>query len=208
VCMFAWCLLAWIDHLPYVTSGSNIARYASCLQKGSRHEPWTDYSLATSWMATTKMETTHGLTYSVARTIEETTICRCCLSLLSVWTHNFCYWNQISSGYSNGSYRQRMSIKLARVLSSINAISIWLVVCAGSACVQYTLARPDSQFLCCTHLYFLCDILWPEVQSHSDSSHMHACNWSTFCTWTCLGSPYSVMHSRSISFHSTFHKLV
>ena len=29
-------------------------------------------------------------------------------------------------------------------------------------------------FLSCTRAYFLCDILWPEVQSHSDISHMHA----------------------------------
>jgi len=63
--------------------------------------------------------------------------------------------------------------------------------------VQHTLARPDSQFLCCTHVYFLCDIPWSEVRSHSDSSHMHACNWSTFCIWACSGSPYNVLHSSS-----------
>jgi len=28
--------------------------------------------------------------------------------------------------------------------------------------------------------------------SHSDGSHMHACNWSTFCTWTRSGLPYNV----------------
>jgi len=27
----------------------------------------------------------------------------------------------------------------------------------------YIIARPDSQFLCCTCVYFLGDILWPEV---------------------------------------------
>ena len=115
-------------------------------------------------------------------------------------THDSCHWTQISSGFSNGGYQQRMSIKLARVLSSIHAISIWLVVCAGPACVQHTLARPDSQFLCCTRVYFLCDILWSEVQSHSDSSHMHACNWSTFCIWTCPGSP--TMSCIHLVFHS------
>ena len=36
----------------------------------------------------------------------------------------YCHWIQISSGYSDGGYWQCMSIKLARVLSSINAISI------------------------------------------------------------------------------------
>ena len=40
--------------------------------------------------------------------------------------------------------------------------------------MQHALARPDSQFLCCTCVYFLCDILWPEVQSHSDDSHVYA----------------------------------
>jgi len=44
--------------------------------------------------------------------------------------------------------------------------------CAGLPCVQHALARPDSQSLCCTRVYFLCDILWLEVQSHSDNSHM------------------------------------
>jgi len=41
----------------------------------------------------------------------------------------------------------------------------------GAACL-YIIARPDSQFLC-TRVYILCDFLWPEVQSHSDDSHMH-----------------------------------
>ena len=40
--------------------------------------------------------------------------------------------------------------------------------------MQHALARPDSQSLYSTRVYFLCDILWPEVQLHSDSSHMPA----------------------------------
>jgi len=32
------------------------------------------------------------------------------------------------------------------------------------------IARPDSQFLYSTRVYFyVCHILWPEVQSHSDA---------------------------------------
>ena len=27
---------------------------------------------------------------------------------------------------------------------------------------------------CVVHVCTLCDILWPEVQSHSDNSHVHA----------------------------------
>ena len=44
---------------------------------------------------------------------------------------------------------------------------------------------------------FLSAYVWPEVLSHSDSSHTHACNWSTFYTCTGSGSPYNVMHSPS-----------
>jgi len=49
-----------------------------------------------------------------------------------------------------------------------------IAMCAGPACVQHALARPDPQFLFCTCVYFLCDIRLPEVQSHSDNSHMNA----------------------------------
>jgi len=40
--------------------------------------------------------------------------------------------------------------------------------------MQHVLARSDSQFLCCTRVYFLCNLLWPKVQSHSDDSHVYA----------------------------------
>ena len=47
------------------------------------------------------------------------------------------------------------------------------VACAGPACVQHALhivVRPDSHFV---HMCVLfCDILCPEVQSHSDDGHM------------------------------------
>jgi len=55
------------------------------------HEP------STSSMVTTTMETTHGLTYSMARAIEVTiwqsvdAVCRCCLA------HGSCHWTLISS---------------------------------------------------------------------------------------------------------------
>jgi len=68
-----------------------------------------------------------------------------------------------------------------RWLLSVHAISTWPAACAGPACVHHALARPDSQFLCCTSVYFLCDILWPEVQSHSDNSHVHATGLCSAC---------------------------
>jgi len=46
----------------------------------------------------------------------------------------------------------------------------WPAACAGPAYVQHALARPDSQFLCCTCVLFG-DILWSE---DSVDSHMHA----------------------------------
>jgi len=55
---------------------------------------------STSLTVTTRTETTHGLTYSVARKIEVTTwqsvsaVCLCCL------TYSSCHWIPISSDYS------------------------------------------------------------------------------------------------------------
>jgi len=40
--------------------------------------------------------------------------------------------------------------------------------------VQHALARPDSQFLCCTCVYLLRDIMQSRVQFHPDDSHVHA----------------------------------
>ena len=78
-------------------------------------------------------------------------------------------------------------------LLSVQAISTWPATCAGPACVQNDLARPDSQFLCCTHVYLSCNVLWPEVQSHSDNSHRHvtilcsACKLTQACpTMSCI----------------------
>ena len=95
-----------------------------CSGRANMDSDYTVDEQSTSSMATTMMEITHGLTYSVARAIEVTiwqsdnAICHCCL------TQGSCHWTQISSGYSDGGYRQCMSMKLARVLSSIHAISI------------------------------------------------------------------------------------
>ena len=47
--------------------------------------------------------------------------------------------------------------------------------------MQHALARPDSQFLFCTCVYLLCDILWSEVQSHFDDSHVYATHPRSAC---------------------------
>ena len=67
--------------------------------------------------------------------------------------------------------------------------------------MHHALARPDSQFLCCTCVYFLCDILRPEVQSHSDDSPVHAPGLRSACALAQAHptGPYNVMHSSSIN---------
>ena len=67
-----------------------------------------------------------------------------------------------------------MGLPVSQAKKNRQAITTWPATCAGPAYVQHALARPDSQFLCCTCVYFLRDILWPQVQSHSDNSHRHA----------------------------------
>ena len=80
-------------------------------------------------------------------------ICRCCLSLLSdsqfLSLDSDLFWLQ---WWGLPAVHVNLK-KLARVLLSFHAICIWLAVCAGPACVQHALTRPDSQFLCCTQVY-------------------------------------------------------
>jgi len=65
------------------------------------------------------------------------------------------------------------------------------------ACVHHALARPDSQFLCCTCLsYTFCVISSGLRFSHILMSHVHATG-STLYTCTHSGSPYNVIHSSS-----------
>ena len=128
--------------------------------------------------------------YSVARAIEVTTwqtvdaVYLCCL------THGSC-------------------VEVTGFQSLLTCKSRWLecwhlfmpsppATCAGPTCVQYALyivARPDSEFVyMCVHF---CDILWLEVQSHSDDMQTYAFKCSMFCTCTWSGSPHNVVHSSS-----------
>jgi len=83
---------------------------------------------------------------------------------------------------------------MARVLSSVRASSTSPAACAGPACVQHALARPGSKFLCCTCVYFLGDILWPEVQSHSDDSPVHAPGSCSACALAQAHPTMSCIH--------------
>jgi len=75
---------------------------------------------------------------------------------------------------------------MARVLSSVYATS------TGSVCyvqhASYIVSRPNSHFMYTCVLF--CDVLWPEVQSHSDDSHMHL---SAPCSAPALGQTRSTM---------------
>jgi len=129
-------------------------------------------------MATTRMETTHGITYSVSRVLEVTTwqsddaVSLCCL------THGSCHWTQISSGY----------------------IQQWGLLVAHPKKDGFHLSMPsphdwpDSQFLCCTRVYSLCDTLWPKVQSHSDDSPVHITGPCSACALAQAHSTMSCIH--------------
>ena len=128
-----------------------------------------NHEQSTSLMVTTRMETTHGLTYSVSRAIEVTTwqsVNAICLAWLTVPVTGLRSLLATAMGATCSACQKRW-------LLSVHTISTWPAVCAGPACVHPALARPDSQFPCCTYVYLFCDILWPEGQSHSDNSHMH-----------------------------------
>ena len=116
------------------------------------------------------MTTTRGLAYSVSRVIEVSawqSVNAVCF--VACMTHGSCHWTVRSllatAMEATSSTCQKRWLECFHLPCHI--ISTWLTVCAGPACVQHALARPGSQFLCCTLVYFLCDILWPEVQSQS-----------------------------------------
>ena len=104
VCMFAWILLGpttYCKSLPVL-----ICTYASCIDSKRLETEDLNHGQSTSLTATTRMETTHGLAYSVARAIEVTAwqsvdaVCLCCL------THGSCHRTQTSSsGFSIGGYQ-------------------------------------------------------------------------------------------------------
>ena len=103
VCMFAWILFVpttYHKSLPALIL--DILHHALIQKKLEKRVEDVNLEQSTSLMATTRTETTHGLTYLVSRVTEVTAwqsvdaVCLCCL------THSSCHWTQISSGYSNG----------------------------------------------------------------------------------------------------------
>ena len=82
---------------------------------------------------------------------------------------------------------------MARVLSSVHAISTTGSLCWTSMCAAclYVITRPDSQFQC-TRVY----IMWFPVAWGSATLwwQSNACNCSMLCTCTQSGSPHNVMH--------------
>ena len=116
-----------------------------------------NHGQSNSAMATTRMETIHGLIYSMARAIDITAwqsvdaICLCCL------THGACV--KVTGLHHNSEKEATSSAckkKIARVLSSVNATSTTCRMCWTSLCAAcfYIIARPDSQFLCTLCTFF------------------------------------------------------
>ena len=84
VCMFVWILLGptlTVSHFRFL-----FCAYASCINSKWLESEDLNHGQSTSLTATTRMETTHRLTYSVARVIKLTAwqsvnaVCLCCLT--------------------------------------------------------------------------------------------------------------------------------
>ena len=190
VCMFAWCLLAcWLGLTTYHKSLPALILHIlhhALIQKGlgdDRREPWTVYLLD----GKTTMETTHGLTYSVARATEVTTwqsvaaVCHCCL------THGSCHWTQSLLVTANGGYLQCTSIKLARVLY-LSMPSLYDLQCVLDQPVCSTLwLRVPVLYMSVS--YAFCVISCGLRFAHILMTVMYTCTHS--------GLPYCVMHSSS-----------
>ena len=127
-------------------------------------------------------------------------ICHCCLTMGPVTGLKSLLATVIGA---TGSAWQKRWLHLS-VLSPHNLQHL-----LDQPCVQhalYTIARPDSQFLLymCV-LSCMIIILWPEFQSHSDNSHVHANGSHSACALTqaCLHS-YSNDVTQSLKCHSSW----
>ena len=93
---------------------------------------------------------------------------------------------------------------MARVLSSVHAISTTCSLCWTSLCAAclYIITRPDSRFLC-TRAY----ILWFSVAWGSATFwwQSNACNCSMFCACTRSGLPHNVVHF--LVMHSVYYNM-
>jgi len=129
-----------------------------------------NHEQSTSLMATTRRETTHGLTYSVAKAIEvnHMAICQCCLSLLPgsqflCWSH----WSPNSSDYSTVEATSTMCKRRWLECCHLSMPSPCPAACAAwdqpvcSMLIYYSQAWLTVPVCMCVHF---CDIMWPEVQ--------------------------------------------
>jgi len=113
-------------------------------------------------------------------------ICRCRLSLLpNSWFLSLDSDLLATAMGATGSAWQK---------TSVHAFSTGPAACAGPACVQHALSRPDPQFLCCTRCTFC--VIFYSLRFRHILITVYACNWSG--PRICSGLPYNVMHSSSI----------
>ena len=125
-------------------------------------------------MAATRTETTHGLTYSVARAIEVNAWQSVDVVWLFAWLTVPVAWLRSLLAAAMGA---TSSVCQKRWLSSVHAISTWPTACAEPACVHHALVRPDSQLLCCNTcvLFVWYSVAWVSITFRYQS---YACNWS------------------------------
>jgi len=81
-------------------------------------------------------------------------------------------------GYYASDYSAKEATRSARKKRWLECCNVSMpsppAACAWPSCVRhalYIVARPDSQFVYTCALFY--DILWHEVQSHSNESHIH-----------------------------------
>ena len=131
-------------------------------------------------MVTTRMETTCDLTYSMSKAIHGNLSMQFVFVLpdsqfLSLDSDLFWLqqWGPVAHAKKDGTafiYPCHL-----HMTCSVG----WTSLCA--ACFSYIGLTHSS---CVVHVCTLCDILWPEVQSHFDNSHMHASQASS--TMSCI----------------------
>ena len=79
-------------------------------------------------------------------------------------------------------------------LSMLSPHDLQCVLDQPVCCMLYILYLGLIHSSYVVHVYFLCDVLWPEVQLHPDGSHVHATSPHSTCALT-ETHPTNVMHS-------------
>ena len=154
-----------------------------------------NHDQSTSSMATTRMETTHGLTYSVVRAIEVTawqsvdTICHCCLTVpvLKSLDYNLFWLQQWRFHLSMPSSHDMWHVldqPMCSMLYNTAELLHWAInSLTHRSCVVHVFVLFMSYSVAWSLSFILMTVMWMQC--------------SMFCMCICSGSPYNVMHSSS-----------